>query len=567
MTSEFIGKYSSAGVRALARKAAIGVILGLAGMTVHAAVADPVAKTSYGSVRGVNRGGVDLFLGVPYAAPPVGKLRWMPPVEHASWKGTREATSFAPSCAQITELGAFAGPANENEDCLYLNVIRPAGGDASSRKFPVLFWIHGGGFVDGSSSDYDASKLAARGRVVVVSINYRLNLLGFLAHPALDKEGHLFANYGLLDQQQALRWVKKNAAAFGGDPDNITVGGQSAGGGSSGYHVISPLAKGLFQKAIIESSASYLTAIPLDVAEERAKAFSVAAGCGAGNDKNTAACLRNLSVATILKFAGTPSAWSAYTVTPVIDGQILQSGAAAAFASGKFQHMPIMNGSTRDEGNFFVAAQEYFSGDPRHAISREDVQTYVKNVFSGNAGAGGTQPAYPAGTVEGVLKQYPSDAYPSEQLRLNAIETDVMVCRIQHGSRLLAGQVPVYAYEFRDRTAPFYFPEMPDFLPLAYHTADLLYLFPGFHGGDQGIKHELNAPQRKLSDYLVDAWANFAWTGNPNRKGDVPWPLYRRDPAVKSILAQDIFELSVMSDGDFSQEHKCDFWDDKLVYN
>ena len=146
MTYEFLEKPTSSGVRSLVRKAAMGVIIGLTAIAVQAAEAEPVAKTSYGSVQGVSKGSVDLFLGIPYAAPPVGKLRWMPPVEHASWKGTRQATSFGPSCAQITELGAFAGPSNENEDCLYLNVIRPAGVETFA-KLPVLFWIHGGGFV------------------------------------------------------------------------------------------------------------------------------------------------------------------------------------------------------------------------------------------------------------------------------------------------------------------------------------------------------------------------------------------------------------------------------------
>ncbi|NTJ11525.1 carboxylesterase/lipase family protein [Rhizobium lusitanum] len=528
------------------------------------ATPDPVTVTTKGAVQGVARDGVVEYLGIPYAAPPIGDLRWKPPEEHALWTGTRNATSFGPACAQVMLLGVFAGPANTNEDCLYLNVIAPRDTQAGGEKLPVLFWIHGGGFVDGAGSDYDASKLAARGKVVVVSINYRLSLLGFFAHPALNKEGHLVANYGLLDQQLAMRWVKDNIANFGGDPDNITVAGQSAGGASVAFNVISPLTKGLFHKAIIQSSASYLTAIPLEVAEKKATAFAEAAGCGSGEDEATASCLRNLPADALMKLSGPAEGFGPYVVTPVADGQIVPGGGASAIESGSFNHMPIMNGSTRDEGNFFAAIPVYYSGK---AVTEADVESYVKAIFGGNAGAGGTPPSYPTGTVDKIFAHYPSSDYKNPQLRMNAIQTDVMVCRIQHATHLLAGKVPLYAYEFRDRTAPFMFPELPEFSALAYHTADLQYLFPGFHGGDQGIRHELNPEQQTLSDALVDAWANFARTGNPNRPGESIWPQFTSDPNAQSYLAQDIPRLSTISDNDFTTDHKCDFWKNLLVYN
>ncbi|SMF90212.1 para-nitrobenzyl esterase [Azospirillum oryzae] len=528
------------------------------------AAPDHVAMTTKGSVQGVARNDVVEYLGIPYAAPPIGGLRWKPPAEHSAWEGVRQATSFGPTCAQVTLLGVFAGPASNNEDCLSLNVIAPMQASANGEKLPVLFWIHGGGFVDGAGSDYDASKLAARGKVVVVTINYRLSLLGFFAHPALNKEGHLFANYGLLDQQFALRWVKDNIANFGGDPDNITVAGQSAGGASAAFNVISPLTRGMFHKAIIQSSASYLTAIPMEVAERKATAFAEAAGCGKGADEATASCLRNLPADALMKLSGPPDGFGPYVVTPVADGQIIPSGGASAFESGNFNHMPIMNGSTRDEGNFFAALPVYFSGK---AVTQTDVESHVKTIFGGNAGAGGTPPAYPAGTVDRILAYYSSGDFGSPQLRMNAIQTDVMVCRIQRGTHLLAGKVPLYAYEFRDRTAPFMFPELPDFAPLAYHTADLQYLFPGFHGGNKGAKHDLNARQQKLSDELVDAWTSFARTGNPNPPGESTWPQYTSDPNAQSYLAQEIPELSAISDNDFTADHKCDFWKDLLVYN
>ena len=428
----------------------------------------------------------------------------------------------------------------------------------------MLFWIHGGGYVDGAASDYDASKLASEGNVVVVSINYRLGPLGFFGHPAINAEDHLSTNYGLLDQQFALKWVKDNIASFGGDPDNVTIAGQSAGGASVAFNLISPLAKGLFHKAIIQSSASYLRAIPMDVAERKAIALSKAVGCGEKTDAATADCLRNLPAKDLLTIAEPPEAFGPYWITPVADGKTLPAGGAEAFASGNFQHMPIMNGSTRDEGSFFAAIPVYFS---RKAITTDDVETYVKAAFGGNAGVAGTPPAYPAGTVDKVLAKYAEADFKSPQLRMNAIQSDVMVCRIQHGTHLLAGKVPLYAYEFRDRTAPSFLPELPDFDTQAYHTADLQYLFPGFRGGDEGIRHDLNPQQQKLANEIVTGWTNFARTGNPNGGGEALWPQYTgKADGGRMLLSQDIPSVSTMSDDAFTADHNCDFWSGILVY-
>ncbi|MDF0544296.1 carboxylesterase family protein [Sphingobium sp. H39-3-25] len=549
--------------RALRLALALGVAA-VAGPVGASAAQERVATTQDGAVRGAVKGDVVEYLGIPYAAPPVGDLRWRPPVKPAPWKGVRPATAFGPVCAQVSLLGVFAGPASSNEDCLYLNVIAPKAASAKGKKLPVLFWIHGGGFIDGAASDYDASKLATRGNVIVVSVNYRLSLLGFFAHPALNREGHLFANYGLLDQQFALRWVKENIASFGGDPGNVTVAGQSAGGASAAFAVISPLSRGLAHRAIIQSSASFLTAIPMEVAEQKGIAFAKAAGCESATDAATAACLRKLPADTLIKLSGPPEGFGPFVIAPAADGQILPSGGASAIKSGKFDPMPIMIGSTRDEGNFFAAIPVYYSGK---AIGQVDVENYVKAVFQGNAGPGNTPPAYPQGTVDRILTLYAAADYKSPQLRMNAIQSDAMICRIQYGTRLLGEKVPVYAYEFRDRTAPSIFPELPDFAPMAYHTADLQYLFPGFHGGDKGVSHALNAGQQKLSDALVDAWTNFARTGNPNGSGKNYWPRYSSDPAVPAYLAQDIPQLSKMTGKELAADHKCDFWEKLLVYN
>ena len=223
-----------------------------------------------------------IFLGIPYAAPPVGNLRWRPPQAVEHWHAPRDATQFGSSCPQVTELGAFAGPGSINEDCLYLNVFTSNFGHNGSRN-PVLVWIHGGGNVDGESSDYDGSKLATGGPIgrptVVVTMNYRMGLFGFLAHPALDNEGHPFGNYGILDQQAVLRWVQRNIEAFGGDPGRVTLGGQSAGAIDTGASMLSPMATGLFQRAIFQSApvtnSFYVT---LSDALSKGTAFATAAG-------------------------------------------------------------------------------------------------------------------------------------------------------------------------------------------------------------------------------------------------------------------------------------------------
>ena len=234
-----------------------------------------VVQTTNGPIRGVRENGISVFLGIPYAAPPVGSLRWRPPQSPQRWRHTLDTNAFAKTCAQSNTLGVFAA-ASTDEDCLYLNVFAPdqdsghgvphgwgknafghnhGGGHGRKNGLPVMVWIHGGGHFDGESNDYDGRKLATDGDVVVVSINYRLNVFGFLSHPALDSERHTFGNYGFMDQQFALKWVQRNIAKFGGDPRNVTIFGESAGGGSVFAAMASPTAKGLFQKAIAESGS------------------------------------------------------------------------------------------------------------------------------------------------------------------------------------------------------------------------------------------------------------------------------------------------------------------------
>jgi para-nitrobenzyl esterase len=520
----------------------------------HGAAADgPIVTTKEGPVQGFIQNGVAQFLGIPYATPPVGDLRWRPPQPHAPWTAVLQTTAYAPICALVTTLGVFSGPANNNEDCLFLNVFTP--NLNSSARLPVIVWIHGGGNLDGETPGYDGSKLASDGKTVVVTMEYRLNLMGWLAHPALDNEGHLFGNYGTLDQLLALKWVKRNIAQFGGDKSNVTLGGQSAGAVDTGIAMVSPLFAGLFHRGICESFCPSFPQATLASAEKAGVAFAVAAGCGSGTDAATAKCLRSLPAAKIESLAGTASAASEFVIGTMVDGTVIPEQPPTAFINGHFNHVPLMNGNVEDEENFGLAITEYFSGPPRVPPTAAQYIDFVNTTYA--------PPTYPDGTAAKVLANYPLSAFATPQLAWNRVGTDPGLCGERGLDKILAPQIPVYAYEFDDQTAPFYFPKMPGFLPLAYHTADIQYLFPLWSGGPSppSVIHTLKNKQQDLSDQLVLAWTNFAWTGNPNGLGNFPWPRYTNSSTSPAWLIQDIPAMSTLTDAQYSALRKCDFWD------
>ena len=348
---------------------------------------------------------------------------------------------------------------------------------------------------------------------------------------------------------------------IGGDKNNVTLGGQSAGSLNVEANLASPLASGLFDRAILESGV--FEPAPLATAEAQGAAFSVAAGCGAGATAAVAKCLRSLTVQQILALQGTTTTNGPYTQNITADGQIEPSGGLiSAFKNGQFNHMPIMSGTVHDEYNFFIAMNEYFSGPPRMAVTDADFNNFITSSFS--------PPAFPAGTVNKVRALYPRYAYPTAQLALDAVGTDSLIvfpCGQLNFNKTVAAQVPVYAYEFNDLTPPSYFPKMPGYVPLAYHTSDIQYLFPLYHGGPLGIPHALNKKQEQLSDQLVAAWTNFAWTGNPNGLGNGPWPRFLNKPGDGGYyLSEDIPVLSTITAQQFSDEHKCDFWNTVFTY-
>jgi para-nitrobenzyl esterase len=534
----------------------------------------PVVKTADGPVRGFERHGVREFLGIPYAAPPVGDLRWMPPQPVTPWNEPLKATKFRNTCPQVTELGAFAGPTSITEDCLYLNVFTTRRGARDrDRGNAVLVWIHGGGNVDGESNDYDASKLATNG-IVVVTINYRMGLFGFLSQTALNSEGHPWGNYGILDQQAALRWVKANIAAFGGDPTTVALGGQSAGSQDTDANLVSPGAAGLFNRAIQQSAPfggnPVLDLPPASAALTVGNNFAAAAGC------STASCLRGLSAARILQLQGTPNANGPYIIGPFVDGTILPIPFATAWSTGRYNKMPIMGGSVKDEVTFFSSITEYFSGPPQVPLTPAQYAAGGgEGSFSINLFFGSNAPA--------VLAEYPISNYNNDpELAYDRAVTDgLLKCPSLHALKAQAASDTgngVFGYDFTYQHAPYYFPQMPNpasptgyFQPLAAHTIDIQFLFVDWHGGQLGVNlsqdaispannqpRNLQGSEIGLSDQLVAAWTNFVKTGNPNGTEAPVWPVFT--PSSSTFLQEDI-PNSLETEAQYRANYKCDFWD------
>lgn len=317
----------------------------------------PLVRTEAGAVRGLSAEGVERFLGIPFAAPPLGDRRWRPPAPVAAWTGERPATAFGPDCAQKPFIGDDAPLAtNPAEDCLYLNVWRQKGAGGGGKLMPVMVWIHGGGFVNGGTSPaiYDGSSLARDG-VIIVSANHRLGRFGFFAHPALTAEadGEPTANYGFMDQIAALRWVATNIAAFGGDPSNVTIFGESAGGKSVNMLLTSPLARGLFAKAIIMSGGGRATMLPsptLQEGEELGLRFAVGQGIGDPGPDGLAS-LRALSAERLVGDLNLATlAGRTDYAGPVVDGPLLAGEPLALLRAGKAAPVPVLVGATSGDG-------------------------------------------------------------------------------------------------------------------------------------------------------------------------------------------------------------------------
>jgi para-nitrobenzyl esterase len=513
--------------------AAVGVVLlGTVSCTAHRAAPSPassaqaarsslVVSIANGKIRGKRAGGVDEYLGIPYAAPPVGPLRWKPPQPlPGGWDGIRAATRFAPHCAQPK--GVF-GQASTSEDCLYLNVYAPSGHRAAG--MPVMVWIHGGALTAGESNDYDASALVADG-VIVVTINYRLGALGFLADSALaGRKGGPSGDYGLMDQQAAMRWVRRNIGSFSGSRRNVTIFGESAGGQSVLLQLASPGAHGLFARAIAESGGYALKPATLAKAEAAGKAFAAKVGCSS----NTAQCLRKVPVAKILAGQGSASA--------DIDGLVLKEPLKTALTTGKFNHVPVIDGSNHDEWRLFVALA-VFQGNKVTAANYQARISSTLHVSAQIAAA--------------IAKEYPLSRYPSPALALSALGTDaIFSCPTLMLDQEMSRYVPTYAYEFNDEHAPAPYPS-PGFPYGATHATELQYLFT-LPNSTPGL---MTLPQRRLAAAMKQEWTGFAKSGVPSASGAPAWPGF--NAASQTMVS--LIPPEPRPETNFAAEHRCAFW-------
>ncbi|WP_198940447.1 carboxylesterase/lipase family protein [Micromonospora sp. CB01531] len=506
--------------------------------------ASAVVVTDSGPIRGVVTGGYRSFQGIPYGAAPVGELRWVSPQPPTPWTEVRDATKPGNACAQPT--GIPMGRPSTAEDCLFLNVTTPRGG--GTRLRPVMVWLHGGSLTYGAGDIYTPTALATRGDVVVVTVNYRLGALGFLAHQAFDAGAARSGNFGLEDQQAALRWVRHNAAAFGGDPRNVTLFGQSAGSFSSCAHLASPASAGLFDKVIMQSGpctagwtpATTSSPRPRAVAQQEGLALARSLGCS--NVANAAACLRAKPVDEVLTATA-----SLPDLGPVLGGPILPTDPAEALATGRFHRVPVIHGYNRDEERLRVWGLEVTGANcgpgvptlpdrPQECpLTNTQYLDQLRQEWHRNAGK--------------VAAHYPSSSYASPSEALGAALTDaVWVRSTLDTAAALARHTPTYVYEFGDGHAPFFVGANPPSFPLgAFHTAELPYLFT------VGYAQPLSGAQQALGEQMIAYWTRFAYTGDPTAPGAPIWARY--DGRHVLSLSPD-----AVRPADAKAAHHYDFW-------
>src|SRR6202166_2338502 len=501
----------------------------------------PIAFTESGLVIGSTTDGGNEFLGIPYAAPPVGALRWRPPKRYGFFPGfVLQATQFGSACTQPGGIGG--------ENCLFLNVYTPQmeSGEGRGHGLPVMFWIHGGGLINGSSTPYNPERLVKKG-VIVVTINYRLGYLGFFAQSAIDAEGHLSGNYGLMDQQLALRWVRRNIANFVGDPYRVTIFGESAGGQSVYAQLASPLASGMFRGAIAESGSyaefqNYFSNVVTLAQGETTGSQSVPSGAAiadsVGCTSQTASCLRAAPRSTMI-------AQEPFPLYPFVDGRLLTQTISAAFASGEFNQVPVISGTNHDEYRLFVATGFDLVGKP--ILTSAEYDTATTALWGPALGPP-------------VLASYPFASYPFGGEALGASGTDgVFSCSARIADQSLAKFVPTYTYEFNDENAP---PAQSAFgglltFPLgAYHSSELPYLFPGIDVF--GLPATLSSQQMQLSHAMVSYWTQFAKKGDPNSSGQPHWSPY----SASTDEFQSLIPPAPVAESNFDSSHQCStFWD------
>ena len=492
--------------------------------------ASDIVATNQGLLRGSLQENTWVYKNVPYAAAPVGELRWRAPQPAESWSGTRDATAWGPVCPQLNGEGKVAG----SEDCLQLNIWRPAAANAE-QKFPVMVWIHGGAFVQGGAPAeangvhiYDGGRLSQKTGNLVVTVNYRLGPLGWLAHPALANGSDGAGNYGTLDQIAALKWVSENIGSFGGDRDRVMIFGESAGGASVCSLIATPLAKGLFHSAAIQSGGCI--ARPLEQAEAFGQQISEKSGCGGAADQ--AACLRALDVDTLLHAMPVNVDIGEGKFGPygsVVDGVVLPEAPLPTIEAGHHNRVPVIIGSNSDETG---------RSAPLIRTNAEYVAA-VRKLFP--------TPALAAA----VLAVYPASDYPSPRAAYVALTSDpTFVCGARRNARALhANQLqPVWRYNLS------HVPDnaSPALRALgAWHGIDVPYLFDSFDSLEGYVPGD---GDRLVSGAMADYWGRLARLGYVNAEDSFHWNEYRRDDITLQL------EAPLGRQVDYRQR-QCNFWD------
>ncbi|MCX5561892.1 carboxylesterase/lipase family protein [Streptomyces sp. NBC_00038] len=507
------------------------MVLGTSALTADSAgTADrdrsaPVVRTDSGLVQGVATARADQFLGLPYAAPPLRELRFAPPATPATWTGVHRADQQSPACVQFEPTGIREEQA-VSEDCLYLDVYRPAQVSRNA-ELPVMVWFHGGGHTQGTGVIYGGSTMAARTGTIVISVNYRLGALGFLAHPALSEvTPGGSGNYGRMDQLASLEWVRDNIARFGGDPENVTVYGQSAGGSAVCDLMAMPSARGLFDRAIVQSSVCTSTRTTLAAGERSGVEFARSVGCT--DPATVVTCLRKAWPGKLVANQAN------YLGSSKVGGALLPKSFKEAFDDGTWNAVPLLTGNTRSENRLTSTALA--------GITAQGYQDLVRETYGERA--------------DRVLELYPLSGFKSPYDAITQVQTDAQrACpNSQMAQTVAAGdRTPVYRYEFNDPTSPtLYGFRIPGEDMSNAHSAELAYLFD-FTLGEK----PLTARQERLSDQMMRYWGAFAHDGDPNVNGAPSWPRY-------DATAQKVLQLRTAGASQvittYAADHHCDFW-------
>jgi para-nitrobenzyl esterase len=514
--------------------------------------------------QGVAEGDLTAFLGIRFAAAPAGALRFAPPTAPASVSSTIPATSFGSPCPQTP---SPIGVLSADEDCLFLNVFVPGAAISAGKNLPVMVFFHGCVFVDGSGSSYDPTDMVIQGNTIVITVNYRLGILGYTADAALSAQAGngVSGNCGFQDQLFALKWVQQNIGAFGGNPHNVTIFGESAGAFSVCAAVVSPAGAGLFQRAISESGPC---AFPLPTqagAEDLGATIVTALGCSGA----TVACLRAVPVDQILAKQGNvlsvPGFSSIFDFFPNVDGVVIPEQPVLALALGKYNHVPVIQGTNHDEGRYEVAvafdlnpavgpltAAEYRAAVEALAATfvTEEAGIVLTTATIASTGSSTSTATLVQLIAQEILNEYPLSNFANPDEALSAVIGDgAYSCQANIANEIFSLSVPTFGYEFNDENAPMLFLPPISFPYGATHTDELQFLFPF-------APSLLSASEQQLATTMKSYWTNFARNGNPNGSGTAQC-------AAFNLLAGNVQSLippKPQIEFDFAKEHNCGFW-------